>query len=98
MKTGIELIAKERQEQIEKHGRTIADDVKYNYAGQLAMAAEFLMQPGEYQPAAKKALLYHCPSGWDETIWLKMCYKNEVDRKIIAGALMAAEIDRLQNT
>lgn len=30
MKSGIQLIAKERQEQIEKHGRTIERDVREN--------------------------------------------------------------------
>jgi len=30
IKTGIELIAEERREQIEKHGRTIAKDFEIN--------------------------------------------------------------------
>lgn len=43
MKSGIELIAKERQEQIEKHGRTIEHDVENNDNEQLAMGAEMLL-------------------------------------------------------
>ena len=42
MKTGIELIAQERAEQIEKHGRTIELDVKQNNHHQLSDAASAL--------------------------------------------------------
>ena len=42
MKTGIELIAEERQEQIEKHGRSIERDVKENDNYQLSNAAGLL--------------------------------------------------------
>ena len=34
---------------------------------------------------------------WDEDLWQKMCNKSYKDRLIIAGALIAAEIDRLQS-
>ena len=43
MKTGIELIAEERREQIEKHGRTLENDFVINDVGQLAHAAEMLL-------------------------------------------------------
>ena len=35
------------------------------------------------------------PSDWDDTISLKMCSKSYKERLIIAGALIAAELDRL---
>lgn len=40
--TGIELIAKERQEQIEKHGITVEQDVNINKFAQLIDAAIIL--------------------------------------------------------
>lgn len=87
-KTGIELIAEERREQIEKHGRTIDQDVQLNYDGQLRQAAASLM--GQRQTNED-------PEGWNTAIWVKMLKKPIKERLIIAGALIAAEIDRLQN-
>jgi len=88
-KSGIELIAEERREQLEKHGRTIDYDLKNNQFGQLSLAAEYLITEDP-----------HCelqqPHGWSETLWKKMKSKTELERLIIAGALIAAEIDRLQ--
>jgi len=43
MKTGIELIAQERTEQIEKHGRHIMHDVQQNSERQLIDAAKQLL-------------------------------------------------------
>lgn len=43
MKTGIELIAEERREQIEKHGRTIERDILYNRTRQLSSGAAMLI-------------------------------------------------------
>ena len=90
-KTGIELIAEERQEQIEKHGRTIELDIKFNSQCQLAFAAERLCIP------ELDLYNYQEPMNWDEDLWQKMCNKSYKDRLIIAGALIAAEIDRLQS-
>ncbi len=88
MKTGIELIAEERQEQITKHGRTIEADVVTNSDYQLRIAAmRMIGDRGDY-PA---------PDGWDKAIWDKMQGKPKLERLIIAGALIAAEIDRLQS-
>jgi hypothetical protein len=87
MKTGIELIAQERREQIEKHGRTIERDVKDNYNAQLPTAAMRLLQFDRYDIPA--------PFLWRESIWEKMNSKPYKDRLIIAGALIAAEIDRI---
>ena len=87
MKTGIELIADERREQIKKHGRTIEQDVIHNYERQLQVgAAKLLSDRNDTKP----------PEGWDVKIWTKMRGKRTFDKLIIAGALIAAEVDRLQ--
>ncbi len=91
MKTGIELITEERREQIEKHHHSIEDDVEYNVMNQLPLAAMWLIEGGI-------DIRQRTPSEWDEDIWLKMADKSYKERLIIAGALIAAEIDRLQNT
>lgn len=86
-KTGIELIAQERREQIEKHGRTVQDDVIFNWDGQLRIGAVRLIQD------LNKAIP---PEGWNVGLWNKMNKKPLKQRLIIAASLIAAEIDRLQ--
>lgn len=86
--TGIELIAKERQEQIEKHGHTPESDFqKYNgmYSPELTWAAN----------AAATADLGEFPKIWPDELCNKILDKPEIERLAIAGALIAAEIDRL---
>lgn len=90
MKTGIELIIKERKEQIEKHGRTVDLDVLQNARFQLVQAAVQLIcfsEPLMFKAAA--------PFGWDKNVYTKMSLKSYKERLIIAGALIAAEIDRI---
>jgi len=94
MKTGIELITKERDEQISKHGRTIRKDVEINKKAQLSFAAAILTCPTPEQ-YADSSNNYACPTGWDINVWNKMRLKSYKERLIIAGALIAAEIDRL---
>jgi hypothetical protein len=94
MKTGIELIAQERKEQIEKHGRSTGDDVRFNNKGQLQRAAEILITIDEDIDLYRHKLFI--PSGWNKDIWFKMLNKPHKERLIIAGVLIAAEIDRLQ--
>lgn len=89
MKTGAELITIERQEQIEKHGRTVELDVEQNKIHQLRIAAQKLVDVPSVRYEGK-------PDGWDETIWIKMCDKSYTERLIIAGALIAAEVDRMK--
>lgn len=93
MKTGIELIAQERQEQIEKHGRTLEHDATVNDDGQMIDAAIQLLAV-EYNEGWDS---YNTPPGWDKEIMTKMIGKPLKDRLIIAGALIAAEIDRLNS-
>lgn len=91
--TGIELIAKERQEQIEKHGRTVQKDVENNYGRELAKGAAVLIHDDITSPRKRFGVM---PTKWDDEICLKMCNKNYKERLIIAGALIAAELDRIE--
>lgn len=91
MKTGVELISEERQEQILKHKRSVEEDVRLNTKGQLSVAAGILSQ--KFIPDDMDLI----PKEWNEIIWSKMLRKPYKERLIIAGALIAAEIDRIQN-
>mgnify|MGYP001319999514 CR=1 FL=1 len=88
MKTGIELIAIERDEHVTKHGINTGLDVLHNKDRELTIAASELLQmhPGNMG----------FPKDWDGAIVHKMASKPYKQRLIIAGALIAAEIDRLQ--
>ena len=93
MKTGIEQIAEERQEQIEKHKFDIAHDRVYTH-GELSKAAMFCL--------TRKEKYY--PKHWGTWLMENICDKKlrmtKVEFKIemnrIAGALLAASIDVLQ--
>lgn len=91
--TGIQLIARERKEQIEKHGRTIKQDVRLNENEQLAQGAEMLLAVSHEEGIDSMSF----PDGWDHDVCEKMIGKPYKERLIIAGALIAAEIDRLNH-
>lgn len=98
--TGIELIAKERQEQIEKHGRTLEYDMINNDEFQLADAAAVLCLPipEGFESQFVNANSEYPPIGWSQEWWVKTLSKSNKDRLIIAGALIAAELDRYDST
>jgi len=83
--TGVELIANERKEQIEKHGRTVARDYAENSNEQLVDAATAIIQ--------RNPIFW--PNGWDGDVYAKIRKKERKEQLIIAGALIAAEIDRM---
>lgn len=85
MKTGIELIAKERQEQIEKHGYTVEHDVDVNGDITLIQVAIYCLDP------THEFLRY--PKHWDEKYKHILRQKPRVERFAIAGAFIAAAID-----
>jgi len=88
MNTGIELIAKERQEQIEKHQFTPESAIFGNRDGELLKAAHAMVH--------EKPKIMDFPVDWrDNEITHKMMNKPLKERLIIAGTLLAAEIDRL---
>lgn len=96
MKTGIELIAEERQEQLSKHNYTVQQDVIYNSGIEKPLTKAAAALTIEYGNGLAAQTMK--PTNWDEEYWNKMMEKPYKERLIIAGALIAAEIDRLQKT
>lgn len=101
MKTGVELISDERKEQLTKHLRSLEKDIKYNNLFQLANAAGTLLfeydNKGEVMSENLDFRRMGKPDNWDSVIWEKMINKSYKDRLILAGALIAAELDRINN-
>lgn len=84
MKTGIELIAEERQEQLQKHGWSADHDSKYYNDELLDAAVQYI--GGD---------IVDCwPDGWDKA-WYKPSDKISNLKK--AGALIAAALDLEQS-
>lgn len=81
---GMDAIATERKRQIEL-GRTPDYDNRENAAGELLDVAAALI---------KNDPEYYGRSGWSWDWWHKTTAKPEKERLAIAGALLAAEIDR----
>ena len=94
MKTGIELIAEERAEQIGKHGWTPEHDDTHT-DGSLRVVAATLACDG-----TDAAVTDPLDRGSDCDPWglLEKLQgdENRVHRLAVAGALIAAEIDRIQ--
>lgn len=101
MKTGIELISEERARQIEAEGRSKELDTQYHEA-ELAKAASCYLDhairkrnldtrfPGPTKEYCQSEVPYSWP--WGSEHWKP---KNQVRDLVRAGALIAAEIDRL---
>jgi hypothetical protein len=97
MMNGAELIAAERQRQVDSEGWTPEHDDEHIH-GQLAQAALI------YTQAAKRAQRGHDPFGaaiqmvvwwpWNPSRWTPS--DDPIRNLVKAGALIAAEIDRLQ--
>lgn len=98
MLTGIQLIAEERAEQLEKHGRSVEIDVTINDYYELAVVAQCLIMPPNQEVTLSEELnmLNALAESWDQEVLAKTLQKPYKNRLIIAGALLAAEIDRLQ--
>ena len=99
MKTGIEKITDERQRQIEKEGWTPEHDEQHE-EGELALVAALYATPipllqqitGRY---GGPEFADPWPDSWDDE-WDKRKKHRKLRRLVIAGALIAAEIDRIQ--
>jgi hypothetical protein len=94
-KTGIELIADERREQIEKHGydaQWYKNNPEYYEAKELSFVAEMALAI-EHEEGIDPNVY---PESWPTEDIDKIFRKPYKERLIIAGALIAAEIDRLQ--
>jgi hypothetical protein len=84
---GAYFINKERAEQLLKHERTIQDDVLHNPTGELITAVKALL--------SNSGRIDLFPKNWGIAACRKMLSKSKIERLTIAGALIAAEIDRL---
>jgi len=96
MKTGIQLIEMERAEQILKHGydpNFVHENPQYYSDGQLAVAAEMLIASEHEEGIDRNSY----PENWPDEDCIKMLNKPYVERLAVAGALIAAEIDRLND-
>lgn len=93
--TGIDQITIERNEQLTVHNRTIAADKANNTEFQLTDAAGALIM--NYPEGVSPVLVHgnNPPIGWSSEIWNNMLSKPYKERLVIAGALIAAEIDRI---
>jgi hypothetical protein len=96
IKNGVELIAEERQRQIDQEGWTSERDDQY-VDDDLAMAAASYAIPGRlrdiYSVEGIEAAYPMWP--WDLE-WWKPTPDNRIRELQKAGALIAAEIDRLK--
>lgn len=93
---GGSIIAKERLRQIEKFDWSPAHDDQYN-AGELLIYSQYWMSMEELvavRENAKKFLQEYGGSGWGDE-WFKYDERTPVERLARAGALIAAEIDRV---
>lgn len=92
--TGVELIAAERQRQVEQEGWTPLHDTTHrNY--ELSSAACCYAQMGNGGPFSHPRER-HPPGDWPwDAEWWKPA-RNTIRNLVKAGALIAAEIDRLQ--
>lgn len=89
---GVDLIKKEREEQVSKHRYTTEVDKEKNSLRELAQVARVLVS-NEYLD--KRQALLAMPADWDTEACLKIINKTYKERLIIAGALLAAEYDRV---
>lgn len=94
-KTGVELIAQERKEQIEKHGFSILDDAEYYKNQELLQAALFCIGRVTL-PGSGLTTEIPWPDDWGKKFERKILAKDAIGQLKVAGALIAAEIDRLK--
>ena len=86
MKTGIEQITDERSKQITKHTYTVKNDSVYTHKELLCAALAYLV-----------TAIYGSRMGLEDWPWWREMFKDEGDVENLkkAGALIAAELDRL---
>ena len=92
IKSGVELIAAERLRQVHEEGYSARHDDEHENDEQLAQAAACYALPGRLRDYDHFKGVRGWP--WDKKYW-KPRADNRVAELIKAGALIAAEIDRL---
>lgn len=89
---GVQIIAQERQRHLTEEGWTPERDAEYNQS-ELALAAACYALPAEIRV---HHMLTNVPIDWPwDQIWWKPTPKDRIKELRKAGALIAAEIDRL---
>lgn len=101
MKTGIELIAEERKRQVEKEGWTQWHDALHT-ENEIAIAASIYAMPERLRRmrrvpnALTQRGFINLPVNWPwHADWWKPTQHDRIRELVKAGALIAAEIDRL---
>jgi len=89
--TALDLIAAERERHVTVEGWTKEGDAQH-VNGELARAAAAYAIPYEYHSERRQLW----PKNWDRQMW-KPTPENRIKELVKAGALIAAEIDRLNN-
>jgi hypothetical protein len=101
--SGLDLIIKERERQISEEGWTPEHDAQHN-GGELAVAAACYAVEGLNDDEDNGTFVQRLeggvvedgwPKDWDSK-WDKREKHDQLKRLTIAGALIAAEIDRIQ--
>lgn len=97
MKTGLLMIEQERLRQITREGFSLEHDLQTSAPGQLAMAAACYAAPEAiYAFRADASGSTECvdawPPGWN-LAWDKRKKHDRIKQLVIAGALIAAELD-----
>ncbi len=98
--TGAELIAQERHRQIYDEGWKIEADIQKHPANQLVFAAMCYSCPYPKDKSCPTVFFKssECPVMWPwDAKWWKPSPNDRVRELVKAGALIAAEIDRLQS-
>lgn len=99
-KTGLELIAEAREKQLSRHGFDASHDKKWT-SNELVMAAMYFAIPDDVELDSGcdfveiTPKMFFVQSGWNEERYATRHKKSEIECLAIAGALIAAEIDRL---
>ena len=91
---GIELIADERDRQISEEGWTAEHDSGHT-SGELSLLAACYILKNYTFAVFEKRIESELFAYWGSDEWIK--YKNPIKDLIRAGALIAAEIDRILN-
>lgn len=95
MKTGVELITEERARQVSQEGWTSEHDDEHS-EGEIAEAAAcYASLASEQAGGGGLALVPPVPAAWpwDESWWKP---RDQLRNLVRAGAMIAAEIDRMQ--
>lgn len=97
-KSGIELIQNERIRQTDVEGWTPEHDASH-VNGELALVAAYyaMSEKQRLDEISTNSFVYDAPTGfpWSNE-WWKPTPENRIKELVKAGALIAAEIDRLQ--